>query len=91
MTGRLELPTFPVAPAAPPPVPGCASPGECDGLIGRAKALSWLSLAWMTHRGRRFGREAGTACGRVRPAPPASNRWLSATGVYVSDNGEWRS
>jgi len=51
MTGRLELPTFPVAPAAPPPVPGCASPGECDGLIGRAKALSWLSLAWMTVEG----------------------------------------
>ncbi len=35
----------PVAAAAPP------ATGERDRLIGRAKALSWLSLAWMTVEG----------------------------------------
>jgi divalent metal cation (Fe/Co/Zn/Cd) transporter len=40
-----EPPT--VSAAAPPP----GRPGEHDRLIGRAKTLSWLSLAWMTVEG----------------------------------------
>jgi divalent metal cation (Fe/Co/Zn/Cd) transporter len=45
MSTLVELPTIP---AAAPPGDG---PGERDGLIRRAKALSWLSLAWMTVEG----------------------------------------
>jgi divalent metal cation (Fe/Co/Zn/Cd) transporter len=41
----IELPTLPV------PAPDGPDPGERDRLIGRAKALSWLSLAWMTVEG----------------------------------------
>jgi divalent metal cation (Fe/Co/Zn/Cd) transporter len=44
----LELPTLPIAAAAPPSAPDRA---ERDRLIRRAKALSWLSLAWMTVEG----------------------------------------
>ena len=40
-----ELPTVPAS-APPPP-----QPRDRDRLIGRAKALSWLSLAWMTVEG----------------------------------------
>ena len=42
MSTLIELPTIP---AAVPPADG---PDERDRLIRRAKALSWLSLAWMT-------------------------------------------
>ncbi len=45
MSTLVELPTIP---AAAPPGDG---PGERDRLIRRAKALSWLSLAWMTVEG----------------------------------------
>ena len=45
MSPLVELPTIP---AAAPPGDG---PGERDHLIRRAKALSWLSLAWMTVEG----------------------------------------
>jgi divalent metal cation (Fe/Co/Zn/Cd) transporter len=41
----VELPTVPVAASSDP------DPGERDRLIARAKALSWLSLAWMTVEG----------------------------------------
>jgi divalent metal cation (Fe/Co/Zn/Cd) transporter len=41
----LELPTLSDAKAP------AVDPGERDRLIGRAKALSWLSLAWMTVEG----------------------------------------
>lgn len=43
----LELPTLP-QPLLPA---GSAGDGERDRLIRRAKALSWLSLAWMTVEG----------------------------------------
>jgi hypothetical protein len=42
VSALVELPTLPVAAA------GVLDAGERDRLIGRAKALSWLSLAWMT-------------------------------------------
>lgn len=45
MSTIIELPTVP---AAPTPT---REPGERDRLIRRAKALSWLSLAWMTVEG----------------------------------------
>ena len=45
MSTLLALPTGPVAEADGP------DPAERDRLIGRAKALSWLSLAWMTVEG----------------------------------------
>jgi divalent metal cation (Fe/Co/Zn/Cd) transporter len=41
----IELPTLPVA------APTGPHSGERDRLIGRAKALAWLSLAWMTVEG----------------------------------------
>jgi divalent metal cation (Fe/Co/Zn/Cd) transporter len=41
----IELPTLPVAASSGP------DSRERDRLIGRAKALSWLSLAWMTVEG----------------------------------------
>jgi divalent metal cation (Fe/Co/Zn/Cd) transporter len=44
----VELPALPVAPAAPQLRPTDA---ERDRLIRRAKALSWLSLAWMSLEG----------------------------------------
>jgi divalent metal cation (Fe/Co/Zn/Cd) transporter len=45
MSTLVELPTVPVAASSG------LDPGERDRLIGRAKALSWLSLAWMTVEG----------------------------------------
>jgi divalent metal cation (Fe/Co/Zn/Cd) transporter len=45
MSTLVELPTLPVA------APGGPEPDERDRLIRRAKALSWLSLAWMTVEG----------------------------------------
>jgi len=47
MTAPLELPTLPIA----APAPARADAAERDRLIRRAKALSWLSLAWMTVEG----------------------------------------
>jgi divalent metal cation (Fe/Co/Zn/Cd) transporter len=47
MTAPIELPTLPIAPPAPPRIDAT----ERDRLIRRAKALSWLSLAWMTVEG----------------------------------------
>jgi divalent metal cation (Fe/Co/Zn/Cd) transporter len=44
VSATIELPMIQVA--APP-----GSPSERDGLMRRAKALSWLSLAWMTVEG----------------------------------------
>jgi divalent metal cation (Fe/Co/Zn/Cd) transporter len=44
MSTLIELPTLPAASSGP-------DPGERDRLIRRAKALSWLSLAWMTAEG----------------------------------------
>ena len=45
MSTLVELTTLPgAAPSGP-------NPAERDRLIGRAKALSWLSLAWMTVEG----------------------------------------
>jgi divalent metal cation (Fe/Co/Zn/Cd) transporter len=45
----VELPTVPVAP--PAPSAGAPAPHERDRLIRRAKALSWLSLSYMTAEG----------------------------------------
>jgi divalent metal cation (Fe/Co/Zn/Cd) transporter len=45
MSTLVELRTVPVAAS------GGLEPPERDRLIGRAKALSWLSLAWMTVEG----------------------------------------
>lgn len=45
MSAKLDLPTIRVAPRSG------NGPGERDRLIRRAKALSWLSLAWMTVEG----------------------------------------
>ncbi len=45
MSTLVELPTLPVAASSGP------GPDERDRLIARAKALSWLSLAWMTVEG----------------------------------------
>jgi divalent metal cation (Fe/Co/Zn/Cd) transporter len=45
MSTLVELPTLHVA------APSGPDPGERDQLIRRAKALSWLSLAWMTAEG----------------------------------------
>lgn len=45
MSTQVELPTTLVK------VPSAGNPGERDRLIRRAKALSWLSLAWMTVEG----------------------------------------
>lgn len=50
MTPPLELPT-PAAPAPPRSAPSGPSRTERDRLIRRAKALSWLSLGWMTVEG----------------------------------------
>jgi divalent metal cation (Fe/Co/Zn/Cd) transporter len=44
MSTLVELPTVPVAASS-------LESGERDRWIGRAKALSWLSLAWMTVEG----------------------------------------
>jgi divalent metal cation (Fe/Co/Zn/Cd) transporter len=47
-----ELPIVTATTARPPdPTPAAGEPGERDRLIRRAKALSWLSLAWMTVEG----------------------------------------
>ncbi len=45
MSTPVELPTLPV------PAPDGPDFGERDRLIGRAKTLSWLSVAWMTVEG----------------------------------------
>ena len=47
MTAPLELPTLPIA----APAPARIDTADRDRLIRRAKALSWLSLAWMTVEG----------------------------------------
>jgi divalent metal cation (Fe/Co/Zn/Cd) transporter len=47
MTAPLELPTLPIA----APASARIDDAERDRLIWRAKALSWLSLAWMTVEG----------------------------------------
>lgn len=49
MTPPVALPTVRAAP--PPPAPSTPAPAGRDRLIRRAKALSWLSLAWMTIEG----------------------------------------
>jgi divalent metal cation (Fe/Co/Zn/Cd) transporter len=49
-TPKLKSPTIPFLTIAPAAVTG-AEPGERDRLIRRAKALSWLSLAYMTVEG----------------------------------------
>ena len=41
----------PIAPAAPTPERTGGAPDDRDRLIRRAKALSWLSVAWMTVEG----------------------------------------
>jgi divalent metal cation (Fe/Co/Zn/Cd) transporter len=46
MATPVQLPSLPVLPARP-----ALHPAERDRLIRRAKALSWLSLAWMTVEG----------------------------------------
>jgi len=45
MSTLIELPTVPAS------APGGSDSGERDRLIRRVKALSWLSLAWMTVEG----------------------------------------
>ncbi len=53
MTAPAELGRLPHAAPAPAPAsaPSRLAPGERDRLIRRAKALSWLSLGWMTIEG----------------------------------------
>lgn len=51
MTPVVEASPLPVAGAVGATEAGTLSPGERDRLIGRAKALSWLSLGWMTVEG----------------------------------------
>ena len=51
-TPQFELPLAgPAAPAAPAPGAGEADPERRQRLANRVKALSWLSLAWMTVEG----------------------------------------
>ncbi|HEY8763435.1 MAG TPA: cation transporter [Solirubrobacteraceae bacterium] len=45
MSSMVELPALPIATSSTP------DPRERERLIGRAKALSWLSLVWMTIEG----------------------------------------
>jgi divalent metal cation (Fe/Co/Zn/Cd) transporter len=47
MASSVQLPSLPIAVPGPPSL----DPAERDRLIWRAKALSWLSLAWMTVEG----------------------------------------
>ena len=49
-TRSVELPTLTAPPAAPARQSGL-DPVERDRLIGRAKALAWFSLAYMTAEG----------------------------------------
>jgi len=49
VTPPVELPTL--AAAAPTAAASGLSPADRDRLVRRAKALSWLSLAWMTVEG----------------------------------------
>lgn len=51
MSARVELPIVTPAPPAPAGPPVAGRDRERERLIGRAKALSWLSLAWMTIEG----------------------------------------
>ena len=59
----LELPTL-AAPPATAPLQSVLEPAERDQLIRRAKALSWLSLAYMTAEGA-IGITAATLAGSV--------------------------
>lgn len=65
MTPPVELPTYALVraerPARQEPV---LSVRERDRLIGRAKALAWLSLVWMTVEGA-VGISAAVAAGSV--------------------------
>jgi len=47
----MTTPTMVKPPTLPPAASGGLDPGQRDWLIRRAKALSWLSLAWMTVEG----------------------------------------
>src|SRR5436309_3332124 len=51
MTAPVELPTVTSARPAPPRSAAGHDARERDRLTGHAKALSWLSLAWMTVEG----------------------------------------
>jgi divalent metal cation (Fe/Co/Zn/Cd) transporter len=64
MTPPLELPTLPVASTPLTPSVRGLSPAERDRLIARAKALSWLSLGWMTVEGA-VGIAAAVVAGSV--------------------------
>jgi divalent metal cation (Fe/Co/Zn/Cd) transporter len=64
MTPPLELPTLPAASTAPTRADDELSPAYRDRLIARAKALSWLSLAWMTVEGA-IGITAAIVAGSV--------------------------
>lgn len=65
MTPPGELPTYTPVLAATPARHESALPAVArDRLIARAKALSWLSLAWMTVEGA-VGITAGVAAGSV--------------------------
>ncbi|MGA2929897.1 MAG: hypothetical protein ABSG43_28705 [Solirubrobacteraceae bacterium] len=61
-TPSLELPTL--APPTASQQQGMLEPAERDQLIRRAKALSWLSLAYMTAEGA-IGITAATLAGSV--------------------------
>lgn len=65
MTPPIELPTYAptVAPRLGPPR-STLTAADRDRLIGRAKALSWLSLLWMTVEGA-VGIAAAVAAGSV--------------------------
>src|SRR4051812_10792060 len=45
-----SAPTLPMVPPTAPPVPG-PDRATVERLVRRARALSWLSLAWMTVEG----------------------------------------
>jgi len=60
----VSLVELPVAPASQAPAAGAADGERRARLVRRAKALSWLSLAWMTIEGA-VGVIAGLAAGSV--------------------------
>lgn len=64
MTPPVELPALPAAWTAPPRSESDLSAADRDRLIARAKALSWLSLAWMTVEGA-IGITAAIVAGSV--------------------------
>lgn len=49
MTPLAELAVLQIAPRSPGT--GTTDPAQRERLIGRAKALSWISLAWMAVEG----------------------------------------